>query len=962
MSSLFAGVAAFLLLQTQGESPRAVVFTAFHAVEGDSSAALERRWTSRVARDSGDRAARLGLATIARLTYRYRRADSLYLPLESGKDSYALYAALGRVWGDLFRAPFNTTAARALAIAAAARQLGDSSATAEALAVAGWLGSRLGAIGASLDSLTVAEGLAPPDQKWLKGLIVCTRAPIESFGGAGDAWATGQRGLALAKESGERRIIGFCYQSLSVVSLNVADDPGLHEHYADSAETLQLAARDSTMLSITTFNRGYGRWLYSDLAGARKALNQAIREGIASDCSFSIAWSYRWLSAVHWQAGDLAPTLRDFSLADSLFRRLNDGFGLANMRIGRAVGLLRAGRIDEAEKLYREGLEGSRARGIAEGVYGGMVNLAGVHSARGEWLAARDLIEKAIAYGNANGHTGSTSSLGYTLGIIALRLGELDKAERYFLASEKLASPTQFMDHFANQVRLAEVAARRGDLDQTVRKMESAARQLDSARSALQDEQLKLMVFQTRSTFDEPDLGLAPISELLIRGGHPADAFRLAEQRRARTLADRLLKDAFFRGSQVPRPESAGLPDLGELQSKIPAGTAVIEYLTGRNSQPTSAFILTSRSVRGVVLPPADSLAGDLDRFLAATEHGSAGQELGQKLSLLLWRPVLDSLAPEITSLIIVPDGRLHRVPFDALPLADGSPTLDRYIISRAPSAVIALQLLPRPEPEGPSRILALGDPRFAVEVRQDDPESEVYRSGYNETGGLARLTGSSDEARTVARYSPNSVVRLRDQATETYLKSPVVGSFQIIHLATHALVDDQSPGRSSLALTPGNGEDGFLGAAELSELKIGADLVVLSACRTAGGALIGGEGVQGLTAPLLAAGARAVIATLWPIGDQRTRALVKDLYDNLAAGQTVGEALRTAKVSARKRGESPAVWAAFTLVGDPNVRLKLVTPSPSRELWLAGVLALVAAVVLLARLRARLPRHESGS
>lgn len=962
MSSVLAGIATVLLLQAQGETPRAVTFTAVHAVEGDSSKLVEARWAQRAARDTTDRAARLGLATIARLTYRYPRADSLYLQLERGTDGYALVAALGRVWGDLFRAPFDATAYRALDIARAARARGDSSVAAEALAIAGFLGSRLGMLRQSLDTLAVAESLVPASDRWLKALIICSRAPIQSFGGVANAWATGLKGLALARQVGEKRIIGLCYQSLSIVAVNVTDDMDLPERYADSAEAIQLAARDSVMLSITTNNRGYSRWMYNDLAGARTALNQSIREGRATDCLFSIAWSTRWLSAIHWMAGDLAPTLRDFVVADSLFRRLNDGFGIGNMRKSRGIGLLAAGRLDEAERVFQDLLESSQRSGVAEGVYIGMINLASVRSARGDWLGARELIEKAIIYGNANGHTGNTPSLGYNLGIIALRLGELDQAEKYLRGTERLTAPTQYLDHFATRARLAEVAARRGDLDQAVRTMESAARQLDSARSTLQDEQLKLLVFQTRSAFEEPDLGLAPIAELLVRGGKSAHAFRLAEQRRARTLADRLLKDAFLRGSLIPRPEASGLPDLAALQARIPEGVAVIEYLTGRNQQRTSAFIVTRNGISGVLLPPADSLGGDLDRFTAATELGNGGAELGQRLSDALLRPVLATLPDSITTLILIPDGRLHRLPFDALPLPDNSPLLSRYVVTRAPSAVIALQLLPRPQHAGPSRLLALGDPRFAGEITSDDPETEVYRSGYTETGGLTRLAGSSGEAKAVARFSPNSVVRLRDEASESYFKSPPVDSFQIIHLATHALVDDQSPGLSSLALTPGNGEDGFLGARELGELHLGADLVVLSACRTAGGALIGGEGVQGLTAPLLAAGARAVVATLWPIGDRRTRALVEDLYRNLAAGEPVGKALQEAKLSARARGESAAVWAAFTLVGDPDVRVSLVAPTWSLPLWLIGALAVMTIALIVRRLMARPLLRESGN
>src|SRR5262249_46488430 len=153
MNALLAGMATLTLLQSRGDTPRGVVFAAFHSVEGDSSAVLESRWASRAERDPSDRAARLGLATIARFTYRYQRADSLYRELEGGNDGYAIYAALGRVWGDLFRAPFDASASRALEIAGRARVLSDSSAIAEALVISGFLGSRLGAIGAALDSL-----------------------------------------------------------------------------------------------------------------------------------------------------------------------------------------------------------------------------------------------------------------------------------------------------------------------------------------------------------------------------------------------------------------------------------------------------------------------------------------------------------------------------------------------------------------------------------------------------------------------------------------------------------------------------------------------------------------------------------------------------------------------------------------------------------------------------------------
>jgi tetratricopeptide (TPR) repeat protein len=955
MSALFTSIAVMhLLLQaSSAEPPRAVVAAAMEAVEGDSSKRVAQRWAGRLAANPGDRAAALALATIDRLEYRYRRADSLYQALDDRSDAYALYAALGRVRADLLRGPFDSTLALALDVAARARATGDPAAAAQALGMAGFLASRLGALPQALDTLTVAERLAPAGEPWLRGVILCTRAPILSYAGHADAWATGQRGLAIAQRSGIKRVIGFCYQALSVVAVNVADDPALAEAYADSAEVMQVAAKDGSMLALTTFNRGYNRWVYSDLAGSRRALSRSIREGDSTGSTLAVAWSTRWLSAIYWQAGDPGAALQQFAVAETLFTRLKDGFGLANIRNGKAVVLLATGRLDEAERIFRQNLEGSRQLGLAEGVYANTVSLAAVHSRRGDWSGARQLLEQAIAYGNANGQSGWTASLGYDLGVIALRLGELDRAERYLLRAGATTGPGQYMDRYAIRARLAEVAARRGNLDRAVRGMESAARQLDSLRDRLDDRELKLLVFQTRTSFDEPDLGLAAIAERLVRGGRSADAFRLAEQRRARTLADQLLKAAYLRGNTASRPAPAGLPDLAAQAGRLPAGTAVIEYLAGHGSQATTAYLFTATGVTGVVLPPVDSLSADIERFGGMTERGIAGAALGARLSQALLLPVLGALPAGVTNLIVIPDRRLHRVPFDALPLDNGRPVVSRFAVSRAPSAVIALELLPRADFAGPPRLLALADPRFAGETPVTDPETEIYRSGYDENGGLPRLLSSREEAWTVARFAPGAIVRLREDASEAYLKHAPLDSFQILHLATHALVDERSPGRSSLALAPGDGEDGFVGAGELNQLHLGAELVVLSACRTAGGALIGGEGVQGLTAPLLAAGARAVVATLWPIGDRRTTRLVEDLYRSIAGGATAGEALRQAKLSALSRGESSAVWAAFTLVGDPGVRLKLVTPRPEWPMWFGlGAGVIIAAGLLLRRRR----------
>jgi hypothetical protein len=171
-------------------------------------------------------------------------------------------------------------------------------------------------------------------------------------------------------------------------------------------------------------------------------------------------------------------------------------------------------------------------------------------------------------------------------------------------------------------------------------------------------------------------------------------------------------------------------------------------------------------------------------------------------------------------------------------------------------------------------------------------------------------------------------------------------------------VVDESSLSRTALALAPGEREDGFLSPADLAGLRLDADMVVLSACRTAGGVTVAGEGVQGLTTPLVAAGARSVVATQWRVGDRSTVRLVADLYDGLARGRPVAEALREAKLAALRRGAPPGEWAGFTVVGDPLARVALVAPGgPPVETWLrtgGWALLLAAACYWAVRRRGR--------
>jgi CHAT domain-containing protein len=327
-------------------------------------------------------------------------------------------------------------------------------------------------------------------------------------------------------------------------------------------------------------------------------------------------------------------------------------------------------------------------------------------------------------------------------------------------------------------------------------------------------------------------------------------------------------------------------------------------------------------------------------------EAGAGAGTLARQLGAAVFGGALDTLGASIARLIVIADGPLHRVPFDALRLSDGRFVVQRFAVSTAPSLAIAADLQSKARAAtGEARILALGDPRFSNEISSTGSSAaDVYREAFSTNGGLPRLRGSATEAKLVAGFADRAELRLRERASESYLKRATLDSFDVVHLATHALVDERSIARTALAVAGGDGDDGFIGPGELAALHLDARLVVLSACRTARGVSVRGEGVQGLTAPLLAAGARSVLATQWRIRDADVQ-FIDDFYRALAGGQTVGDAARAAKLAAIARGAPAATWAAFSVVGDPFVTVPLRVPHgrPPWMLVLASGLAVVA-------------------
>jgi len=357
-----------------------------------------------------------------------------------------------------------------------------------------------------------------------------------------------------------------------------------------------------------------------------------------------------------------------------------------------------------------------------------------------------------------------------------------------------------------------------------------------------------------------------------------------------------------------------------ELQALLEPGVALIEY----SLQPgkSVAFVVTREHFEVVELAAGELIQSHATalRETLTSPNRRAYEKLMRRardLGDLVVLPLADAI-DGAHRLILVPDGALAFIPFEALRLRPEGAAEDAYVIEKwaiaySPSAGV-LGSLKREEELAPS---GFGLVAFA------DPEPPATLAG-NDLGASewSRLPGSRSEVRAIAARigEPERAIHTDSRASEHALKSSkAVAGARWIHLASHARIDQRKPADSAIVLAAGEGEDGYLTVQEIFALNLQADLVVLSGCETALGRQIRGEGLIGLTRAFLYAGARGIQVSLWKVADDATPPLMASFYEHLNEDLGTAEALRAAKLASLDdpRRSHPFYWAPFVFIGD---------------------------------------------
>lgn len=943
--------AAVLVLLQQGApaspGPPELLRAALAAVEGDSARAVQARWDRTLRRDATDRTALLVLGSLARLTYSYPRSDSLLARAVSSGASDALndYAHLEQGASFTSRGRFREAAAAFQAAATGAEQRRDATTRAEALLGLAQPQSRFQAPATVIPTTQLAESLAAGDPL-LTANARCQRAALMSrLGNPPAARALAESGLQAARSSGDRRQQGRCVHTLAQIAAANGDMTAAAEQVGRAAALFD-STRDRASLAAVLQWRGYILNTMGRYGVAQEVLSQAVIEGERAQAMSPVGWSLINLGMIALGMGDRVTARAQLNRAVTLLEGQGDQWGVATAR-GMLGGVARSARdTAEARRLYASVLAWAEGAGQLHTQVNMLQGLGTVHEMRQEWDSALAHYDRAEAVRD-RAHMTGWSGFSYSRSRVAMHRGAYSAAERGVRDALRHSDPDEYSWRYAYRSLLSAVLAARGNLAAAEAELVAATDALDAWRASLSDQALRVRAMQFDPGLD-PDYGMATAISALALGGRADAAFALAERRRARDLVDQIYRATATRDSATA-PARLSADAVHPARLLPDTATALLAFVTGRSGEPTTLFIVTHTGIRARRLPTVDSLRGDIGRLLVTVEAGGDARALGRRLGSALLASA-DSLPAGISRLFIVPDGILARVPFEALVLGDGRYAIERFTIGLVPSVASLVALRARPPATGPARVLSLGDPMFLASrgVAEPAPATVIYRAAFDRVGGLPRLSGSAREARLVSRYGDGSVVRLRADASEAWLRRTALDSFRVLHFATHALVDEETSSRTALALAPGGGEDGFLGPADLAGLKLNADLVVLSACRTAGGEVLQGEGVQGLTAPLFQAGARSIVATQWRIADQAAERVVRRFYDGLAGGHTVGESLREAKLAALREGAPASEWAAFVALGDPMTRIPLVAAGPpgfTTAGWLAVAVAIGTAL-----------------
>jgi CHAT domain-containing protein/tetratricopeptide (TPR) repeat protein len=713
------------------------------------------------------------------------------------------------------------------------------------------------------------------------------------------------------------------------------------DYYTQAIESVRKRNKKDSLATLYS-NIGAS---YAELKDFSKALEfhlQALELRPEKDDRDGRAMSLNNIASCYSHLGDQQKALEYYTQAVAMYRTVENNRSLSTALKNFGAFQRKQGQIAKALEYLNEARTLSANVSDPSGEASTLSEIAKLEFDRGNLPAALKLIEQAI---------GLTESIRINLKSQSFRTSYLASVREYyeFEIQVLMALHQQRPDEgFAAAAIQVSERSRARSLLELLREARAEIRQgADPSLVALEGQLRRMIVEKAQS-------------QTRLLSGKYTEEQAVAAAKEVDDLTTEY--DEVQRRIRESSPRYAALVEpaplsVTELQKRVlDQNTLLLEYALGE--QKSFVWVVASDSVKTFELPGRAAIEQEAKRFYQLlTERGTTvpNETLAQqqqrlahvetdystvaaKLSGMLLGPPAAELGQK--RLLVVAEGVLQYVPFAALPAPGGDVPLivDHEIVNLPSASVLALLREEFGDRKSASKTVAvLADPVFSADdarlahatkiAADSSPFVDAQRSAV-ESGmdGLVRLRFSRQEADEIARLAGDkrnmkAVDFAANRATATDAR---LGDYQIVHFATHGLINNQHPDLSGVVLSlvdeQGKAQNGFLRLYDIYNLKLNADLVVLSACQTALGKEIKGEGLIGLTRGFMYAGAPRVVATLWRIDDRASADMMRRFYEAmLKDGLRPTAALRAAQISMLRdrRWHSPHFWAPFTLQGE---------------------------------------------
>jgi CHAT domain-containing protein/tetratricopeptide (TPR) repeat protein len=825
---------------------------------------------------------------------------------------------------------------------------------------------------------TVALAVTLKDQRLEAGTQTFIGGMLDILGDVSQALDHQQRALVLARQYGWRAAEGSALSNIGKIYLDVAEWQKALGYFTQALPVFRaLHLKDNE--AITLNNIGIVYFQTGEQQKALDYLEQSLPLFREVGNKNSEAYTYLHIGRVYRRFGDDKKALEYFSQAQAMQRQAGNRAREAETLDDIGLSYAAEGQFENALDYHRQAAEIQHSVGNVRREAVALTNVGEAYLHLGQPSKAWESFNQALAIFRTVGDLSNAALALRGIASVEQKQNNLKAAQKYITESlaaiETVRSRASSLQMRASYRALAEKAyefyidvlmQQHGKYPSEGFDAEALyASERGRARSLL--ERLSEVRIDIRQGVDtallEKEQNLSRVlnakaqREMQLKARKGSNEELATLQREISALEDEYQQvEAAIRKSS-PQYSALTQPqplDLKGIQQQLDPDTVLLEYSLGE--QRSYLWVVTPNSLKTYALPKredVENVARRINESLAARSVGAFESPAQRQARIARADAEFQQAASELSRMILVPasaefgkkrlvvvaDGALQYVPFAALSVAPNRPLIvDHELVSLQSASAFALQrqnLANRPL--APKAVAVIADPVFSTNDPRLNPGASVRESastriiehgpgGPGDQVSIPRLPFTRIEADQILAVSPggSNFKALGFDANRAIASSGDLSKYRYVHFATHGYLDTTRAGLSAVVLSMvdknGKPQDGFLRTHDIYNLKLPAELVVLSACETALGKEITGEGLEGLTRAFMYAGARRVVVSLWNVNDKATASLMQRLYtEMLRSGKTPAAALRAAQIEMlrARQWQSPYFWAPFVMQGE---------------------------------------------